>query len=87
MDCYHSPNLRTYGKLSRVMKKFIFVCFFLFFASDSFCEHPFMPLHFREPNWRTEIVRSFPNGASEVVIFYEPVNEKDEIPVKKIIFF
>ena len=38
----------------------------------------------RQPNWRYEIVQTYPNGLPEKVVFYEPLAQGGERPVKEI---
>jgi antitoxin component YwqK of YwqJK toxin-antitoxin module len=45
-----------------------------------------LPLKPREPNWRTEIVQQFPNGIPQTILFYQPLPNEKEIPVKQVMF-
>lgn len=45
-------------------------------------------LKMRQPNWRTQILSVYPNGAIEKTLFYEPSLQQDiDIPVKVVTFF
>ena len=41
----------------------------------------------RQPNWRTEIMKAYPNGNLETVVLYEPEIAGGEHPVKQVIFY
>jgi antitoxin component YwqK of YwqJK toxin-antitoxin module len=41
----------------------------------------------RQPNWRTEIFKSYPNGNLEIVLLYEPEVDGGEHPVKQVSFY
>ncbi len=41
----------------------------------------------RQPNWRSEIVKLYPNGTPESVLLYEPIFEGGEKPTKQLFFY
>src|SRR5579872_1287258 len=41
----------------------------------------------RQPNWRFEIVQSYPQGTPQSIIFYEPLALGGERPVKQVVFY
>jgi len=40
----------------------------------------------REPNWRVEVVKSYPNGSPQVILFYQPLLDGTEKAVKEVFF-
>jgi antitoxin component YwqK of YwqJK toxin-antitoxin module len=41
----------------------------------------------REPNWRAEILKAYPNGNPQTILFFQPLVDGSETPVKQIFFF
>ena len=41
----------------------------------------------REPNWRGQIVKSYPSGTPQIVLFFQPLIDGTEAPVKQIMFY
>ena len=46
---------------------------------------PFQVLKQREPNWRSEVVQTYPNGGSKVIIFFEPLDVNKERDRKSVV--
>ncbi len=44
-----------------------------------------MTLKPRQPNWRFEVIKTFPQGNPQVIVFYEPIRE-GERAVKQVVF-
>lgn len=62
----------------------IFVCSLLFFEAYA---APTESLRLRQPNWRTKILESFPEGGIRKVLFYEPVQDGSDVPVKVVTYY
>ena len=72
------------------MKKIIFSfsLLSLFLVSTIFANQLAVPLMLKErqPNWRAETIKAYPNGVVEMVVFYEP-SDNGELPVKQMSFY
>ncbi|MFA6502413.1 MAG: toxin-antitoxin system YwqK family antitoxin, partial [Parachlamydiales bacterium] len=69
------------------MKK-IFFSLFIMLISTVYCveQKNLYNLKQREPNWSFDTVKSYPNGAAEIVVFYEPTDNGKQA-VKQISFY
>ena len=50
-------------------------------------QSPIMTLKPRQPNWRYEVAKMYPQGTPQVIVFYEPLAGGEEQPVKQVIFY
>jgi hypothetical protein len=75
------------------MKKILAALSLLLSASIPLVGNPSQPaplmitLKPRQPNWRYEVVQSYPNGLPEKVVFYEPLAQGGERPVKEMDYY
>src|SRR3989338_2651258 len=40
-----------------------------------------------EPNWLGQVVKSYPTGMPEIILFYKPLADGSEIPVKQVFYY
>ncbi len=80
------PSLRFFASLRLCVELCVVLCFLMFLPLRA--QGADEVLKSRQPNWRTKILESFPEGGVQKVLFYEPAaREEVDIPVKVVSYY
>jgi hypothetical protein len=68
------------------MRVLQFILTILLLTVGAFAQAPQVTLKQKEPHWRPVILEHYPSGLPKRVIFYAPIDEEREAPVKQLFY-